>query len=317
MPNYDLITARNIYEEQGFVLLQATTPDEAKNLIEKITNTDNIFSYSEFGLANQRVHQAKSDPAKASTYNYGDAPNVPTMFHNEVAYNLKFPKHFSFWMKQQAKIGGATLLWDSVKACSEMKQQIPEFWEEYRNGGLVYCTNHPNEETTCGRDILKSWIGEGINTYSKSLQELLGVEIIDKLPNTSNQNPHINFSTTECGIKKCTHVRGMFNTSFGESCVNHLGIFSPQNFLNYDLMKATMHPRVVRLKGREITQEEWDVIYKIYEKPDFQHKLSNGELIIVNNLRFAHGRTPYSTTDDQKRQSTIFLYGVVDNSPID
>ena len=95
------------------------------------------------------------------------------------------------------------------------------------------------------------------------------------------------------------------------------GIFSPQNFLNYDLMKATMHPRVVRLKGREITQEEWDVIYKIYEKPDFQHKLSNGELIIVNNLRFAHGRTPYSTTDDQKRQSTIFLYGVVDNSPID
>ena len=90
------------------------------------------------------------------------------------------------------------------------------------------------------------------------------------------------------------------------------GIFSPQNFLNYDL-KAPMHPRIVRLKGREITQEEWNVIYKIY-KPHFQHKLSNGEFIIVNNLRFAHGRTPYST--DQKRKSTIFLYGVVDNSPI-
>ena len=216
------MTARKIYEEQGFVLLQATTPDEAKYLIEKITNTEKIFSYSEFGLANQRVDQAKSDPAKASTFNYGDAPNVPTMFHNEVAYNLKFPEHFSFWMNDQAKIGGATLLWDSVKACSEMKQQIPQFWEEYRNGGLVYCTNHPNEETKCGQEILESWISEGINTYSKSLQELLGVERLDELPNS--QNLHINFSTTECGIKKCTHVRGMFNTSFGEACVNHLGI---------------------------------------------------------------------------------------------
>ena len=74
-----------------------------------------------------------------------------------------------------------------------------------------------------------------------------------------------------------------------------------------------MHPYTVRLKDREITQEEWNVIYKIY-KPHFQHKLSNGQLIIVNNLRFAHGRTPYTT--DYKRQSNIFLYGILDNSPI-
>ena len=66
-------------------------------------------------------------------------------------------------------------------------------------------------------------VWKGINTYSKSLQKLLGVERIDDLP--KSQNPHINFSTTECGIKKCTHVRGMFNTSFGEACINNLGAF--------------------------------------------------------------------------------------------
>ena len=75
-----------------------------------------------------------------------------------------------------------------------------------------------------------------------------------------------------------------------------------------------MHPYTVRLKDREITQEEWNSIYKIYNKPHFQHKLSNGQLIIVNNLRFAHGRTPYTT--DHKRRSNISLYGIVDNSPI-
>ena len=82
--------------------------------------------------------------------------------------------------------------------------------------------------------------------------------------------------------------------------------------MNYDL-KPSNFPRFVKLNGREISQEEWNVIYGIY-KPHFQHKLSNGEMIIVNNLRFAHGRNPYST--DQKRKSTIFLYGVVDNSPV-
>ena len=64
-------------------------------------------------------------------------------------------------------------------------------------------------------------VGEGINTYSKSLQELLGIDELVKLP--TSQNPNIKYSWTECGIKKCTHVRGMFNTSFGETCVNHIG----------------------------------------------------------------------------------------------
>ena len=219
--NHDFITNRKIYEEQGFVLLQTFTPGEAKYLIEKITNTGKRFSYSEFGLNNQRVYQAKTDPEKYSALNYGDASNVPTMFHNEVSYSLKFPAHFSFWMNKQAKIGGTTLLWDSVKACLSMKRQIPQFWEEYKNGGLIYCTNHPNIKNECGQNLLNSWKGEGINTYSKSLQELLGVEQLDKLP--SSQNSNIKYSWTECGIKKCTHVRGMFNTSFGATCVNHIG----------------------------------------------------------------------------------------------
>ena len=73
-----------------------------------------------------------------------------------------------------------------------------------------------------------------------------------------------------------------------------------------------MHPRSVKLKNREITEEEWKVIHNVY-KPNFQHKLSNGELIIVNNLRFAHGRTPYK--GDVIRRATIFLYGIIDNTP--
>ena len=95
-----MMTIRNIYEEQGFVLLQATSHNEAKYLIKKITNTKQKFSYGDFGLINQRVEEGKSDPAKASASNYGDAPNVPTMFHNEVAYNLKFPEHFRQFLFQ-------------------------------------------------------------------------------------------------------------------------------------------------------------------------------------------------------------------------
>ena len=59
------MTIQNIYEEQGFVLLQATSHNEAKYLIKKITNTKQKFSYADFGLINQRVEEGKSDPAKA------------------------------------------------------------------------------------------------------------------------------------------------------------------------------------------------------------------------------------------------------------
>ena len=53
------MTIQNIYEEQGFVLLQATSHNEAKYLIKKITNTKQKFSYADFGLINQRVEEGK------------------------------------------------------------------------------------------------------------------------------------------------------------------------------------------------------------------------------------------------------------------
>ena len=71
-----------------------------------------------------------------------------------------------------------------------------------------------------------------------------------------------------------------------------------------------MHPWNLKLKNRKITEEEWKVLLDI-SKPHLEHRLSSGELMIVNNWRFAHGRTPYTG----KRRATIFLYGVVDNTP--
>ena len=69
---------------------------------------------------------------------------------------------------------------------------------------------------------MESWKSEGIDTYSKSLQDLLGVTKLENLP--KSENPNISYDTTKCGIQKCTHVRGIFNISEGIACVNHLGM---------------------------------------------------------------------------------------------
>jgi len=306
-PKHDFELLSSIYEEQGWVLLRVSTPEEAKMAIEKITKTDQVFSYNEFGLINQRKAVAADVDKKKGTENYSDAPHVPTLFHNECAYNLKLPAHFCFWMNQPATTGGATQILDSLKQTSDIKEKMPEFWEELRNTGLEYCVFHPDDQDKCGKEIADAWKNPGINTYSKSFQELLGVTELDGIP--SHENPNIHYAKRECGIEKCTHVRGVINSTFGETTINQFSLWSPQNFYNYGLERR-MHPYNLKLRNREITDEEWKVLHDL-SKPHFKHRLSSEEMMIVNNLRFAHGRTPFTGV----RRATIFLYGMLDNTP--
>ena len=86
---------------------------------------------------------------------------------------------------------------------------------------------HVEEYHELGHDVTICDNDEENISACKEKFQFVNVESLDKLPNS--QNPHINFSTTECGIKKCTYVRGMFNTSFGVACVNHLGRYTLEN----------------------------------------------------------------------------------------
>ena len=199
-------------------MLRVSSPEEAKTAIESITKTEKVFSYNEFGLINQRQAVAADDDKKKGTENYSDAPHVPTLFHNECAYNLKLPAHFCFWMRQPATTGGATQIMDSVKVSAIMKEKMPEFWEELKNTGIEYCVYHPDAQEKCGQRLLDAWKEPGINTYSKSFQDLLGVTELDGIP--SHENPNIHYAKRECGIEKCTHVRGTINSTFGETSIN-------------------------------------------------------------------------------------------------
>ena len=69
-PKHDFELLSSIYEEQGWVLLRVSTPEEAKMAIEKITKTDQVFSYNEFGLINQRKAVAADVDKKKGTENY-------------------------------------------------------------------------------------------------------------------------------------------------------------------------------------------------------------------------------------------------------
>jgi len=307
----DLSTTQRIYQEQGFLLTKAPTIDDAQRLAERIIGSTTMFSYRKYGVVNERVDQADSNTNHASMPAYGDAPSVPTLPHNEVAYNLKFPAHFIFWMEVPAVVGGITQLWDSVKACGEIQARLPVLWDEYMQYGLEYCTFYPDENLDCGRAVLDAWSGIGIWLYSKSLQKMFGLSHIDALPNSTS--PYIVYSQQDCGIQKCTRTLGIVETSHGLACVNQLLIWSPKNFYNYNLTLA-MHPFRVQLgQGRTINEEEWRVIYSIYEYPRFQHKLTATELVIVNNIRFAHGRSPYSS--DSQRIAKLLLYEEVNNIP--
>ena len=95
---------------------------------------------------------------------------------------------------------------------------MPEFWKELKTAGLEYCVFHPDAQEQCGQEILDSWRHPGLNTYSKSLQDLLGVTKLDVIP--SHENPNIHYAKRSCGIEKCTHVRGLINSTFGETTIN-------------------------------------------------------------------------------------------------
>jgi len=307
-----LSTAQRIYQEQGFVLAKAATLNEAKVLVELIIGTSNKFPYASFGILEKRIEDQVSNPKCEWMNNYADAPSVPTLPHNEVGYSLNVPNHFIFYVEIPALVGGTSQLWDSVKLCGKIQARLPRLWDEYIQYGLEHCQFYPDENMECGRAALEAWIGPGINMYSKSLQKVFGLSRMGTLP--TGVSPYVVWSWRDCGIQKCTRTRGIVEHSHGLACVNQFGVWSPKNFYNYNLTLA-MHPYRVQLgNGRNISEEEWRVIYSIWEDQSFEIKLDAMDVLIVNNIRFAHGRTAYF---GGQRSTKLLLYGEVSNLPND
>jgi len=307
-----LSTAQQIYQKQGFVLAKAATLNEAQVLVERIIGTSNKFPYASFGILEKRIEDNVSNPNCKWMNNYADASSVPTLPHNEVGYSLNVPNHFIFYVEIPALVGGTSQLWDSVKLCSKIQARLPRLWDEYIQYGLEHCQFYPDENLECGRAALEAWIGPGINMYSKSLQKVFGLSRMGTLPTSAS--PYVVYSHRDCGIQKCTRTRGIVELSHGLACVNQFGVWSPKNFYNYNL-KLAMHPYRVQLgNGRNISEEEWHVIYSIWEDQSFEIKLDAMDVLIVNNIRFAHGRTAYF---GGQRSTKLSLYGEVSNIPDD
>ena len=62
------------------------------------------------------------------------------------------------------------------------------------------------------------WIYKFNKNEDITLIEYRLVTELDGIP--SHENPNIHYAKRECGIEKCTHVRGVINSTFGETTIN-------------------------------------------------------------------------------------------------
>lgn len=224
-------------------------------------------------------------------------------FHNEQGYTDNPPHYIAFGCFAPALEGGTTLLSSSLQFTNDLKNHNNGLiYNRLLNEGVLYIRNFYDEN--------RSSFVNNQNCLWRSWQQYFGCDDIDTILNNSattttrlSENKNINdmgFGETqisydsETGMVRKEFKRKVFhNDIIIHSTVDmHCRYWSQfEECLELDSMSGPTHCKWGN--GDEFTKEEISIMDNIYRKNEIPVDLNKGDMVVVNNLKFVHGRTKF------------------------
>lgn len=211
---------------------------------------------------------------------YPPARTIP--LHNEFSYALKWPAKIMFFCVIAPSDGGETPVADSRKVLSYIDKDI---LDKFKSKKVMYVRNYTSGIDLSWQEVFQTSIKEEVNSFCA--ENGIEVQWRDGSPELTTRQ--ICQATT---IHPVTKEEVWFNQAHLFH-ISSLPKSDRQAILN-ELGYENLTRNAFYGDGTEIEEESLDSIKKAYEKAQIKFKWQQSDVMLLDNVLMAHGRTPYS-----------------------
>lgn len=268
-------TLARLRDEHGAVLLRGFTPLDADGLAELATGlAGELRDYDNRSTPRQRV----SSRVFTST-EYPSDQTIP--MHNEMSYTDSWPATLFLTCMVPAPVGGETPLADSARVYTRLPTSTRERFER---DGVMYVRNFGHGMDLSWQEVFQTQDRGEVAAYCEEhgiQAEWLGGERL--------RTRHVVQATVESrasGEKVWFNQAHLFHVS---SLPESVGRELRESFSEDELPRNAMYGDGSPLEPDDLTQ-----IRAAYAAEEISLSWQAGDVMIVDNEQFAHGRKPYS-----------------------
>ncbi|TQV77356.1 TauD/TfdA family dioxygenase [Aliikangiella marina] len=265
---------RKSLEEYGVVLVRGA-PIQGMKKLEKLLSTifeDSLldYLYRTSPRTNLRGHIYSSTEYHSDNY---------ISLHNESSYFTSWPMNIAFYCAKAAKNGGATPIVDSRL----IYQAIPnEIREEFEAKNLKYVRNFIDIDLPW-KDVFQTNKRKEVESFCRHHNLQFEWTGNDNLRTVNTQRPA--FFHPKTGEK----------TWFNQAHLFHFSTYplAERQQLVDSIGYKNLPKNVFFADDSEIPEEYIQIISQVYREHAFRFQWEDGDLLLLDNMLFAHGRDPF------------------------
>jgi len=298
---------RETFDAHGAVLLTNTG----------LTELSQMQPYVEAFIGAGAVYEGGANPREQLDPYFLEvgAPAIADLhYHHEMAYTGKSTKMLAFSARAalsgKAADGvsrGASFLSDNVAATEELMQT--ELGHQLQQRGLLYWRDLTDAEAYIegpNSTVYNHWqlsFGTQDPVQAEQQARSAGLEV------EWGQDPHRNHSRymrTRYTVSAFEYCPGLDRNLLYASIADDAQWFD--NWPGLDTVSLEHRPLKLTFgDGGEFTREQWEQWVALYDRHGFPIEWKQGDILVIDNYRLAHGRPGYEVLEGESRQLGVTL----------
>jgi ribulose-5-phosphate 4-epimerase/fuculose-1-phosphate aldolase/alpha-ketoglutarate-dependent taurine dioxygenase len=265
-----------VYEENKNVLFRGFKPLNGKSafpsIVQRISGSE-LLDYTEPSTPRTQVGQ--------KVYTSTEFPNEEYIVqHNEHSYSNHWPLKIFFYCELPATEGGQTPICDSRAVYKLISDDIRKKFEE---NDVLYVRNFNEQLDISWEHFFQTSEKDVVAAYCKQKKIQLEWKENDEL--RTRQKSQAILTHPETGEKVWFNQAHLFHVS---NLKEEVAGFLMENYGEEHLPRNSYYG-----DGSSITKETLDEINAAYSKAMLSFEWQAGDLILLDNILYSHGRNPY------------------------
>lgn len=274
--NIDFVN--KLYHENGILLFRGFSSEKSKKdfaEVVEIISEGKALNYAEPSTPRTKV--------KDHIYTSTEYPKEQSIAqHNEHSYSRFWPKKLFFYCERPSETGGSTPIADSRSIYKMIPNELIQKFES--KDGVMYIRNFSDEMDIRWEDFFETSDRDKVKKYCDEKNIKFEWKGDNKLK--ISQSCQAVLEIPETNEKVWFNQAHLFHYSnLGEEISDYL----IEVYGKDDLPRNSSYG-----DGTEIELEDFRTIRKAFEKCLFKFNWEKGDLLMINNILFSHGRDSYT-----------------------